>query len=165
MAERRVEFVAGLGFSFSSDTSHNGSGDGGFAQAEYVFRPDSAVSPRLYAGALVTFPQRDSCGTPSMCDVESQIGFAGAKVRLMAPIPWVGPYLEIGFGASVGRFRTLDGPTIDESASGVVLHIPWALGLAFGRHHEYDIAFSYLYHWEPKQTGAAFAFGFGFASP
>src|ERR1043166_6694698 len=128
MAEHRVEFVAGLGISASNDTSRNGSGEGGFAEAEYVFRPGSAVTPRFYAGLLMTFPRRATCGAPAMCDVESQIGFAGAKVRLMAPIPWVGPYLEIGFGASVGRFRTLDGPMIDESASGVVLHIPWALG-------------------------------------
>lgn len=164
-AEHRVEILGGLGISLPGGSAYKGRGQGGFAQAEYVFRPYSAVSPRLYAGALVTFPERDSCGTPSLCDVEAQIAFLGAKLRLMAPIPYVGPYLELGLGMSVGNVRTLDGPMLDETSRGVTFHVPLAIGVAIGRHHEYDFAFSYLFHLDIQHVGGAVAFGFGFAVP
>lgn len=162
----RLELIGGLGVTFSSDSSRDssardGQGEGGFAEVEYVFRPDSVFSPRLYAGVLLTFPQHDSCETPTACDVESQIGFLGAKLRIMAPIPWFGPYIELGLGLSAGEMRTLDG-LIDEKESGVVPHIPFALGIALGERHQYDLAFSYLVHPGPKQTGGAVAFGVGF---
>src|SRR5262249_15783710 len=145
-------------------TSRDGMGEGGFAEAEYVFRPNSVFTPRLYAGLLMTFPQHDSCHTATPCDVESQIGFAGAKLRVMAPIPWFGPYLGLGLGLSAGNLRTLDGP-VDETSSGLVFHVPVAIGVALGQRNQYDIAFSYLVHPGPKQTDGAIAFGFGFAVP
>lgn len=169
IAEHRLELIGGLGLTFTSDSSRDRSGDGaqdgrgegGFAEVEYVFRPGSVFSPRLYGGLLVTFPQHDSCHIQPACDVEAQIGFMGAKLRVMAPIPWFGPYIELGLGLSAGEMRTLDGP-IDETSSGVVPHIPVALGIALGRRNQYDFAFSYLFHPGPRQVGGAVAFGFGF---
>jgi hypothetical protein len=165
LPEHRLEILAGLGISIAGGSAYKGTGEGGFAEAEYVFRPHSAVSPRLYGGVLITFPNRNSCATPEFCDVESQIAFLGAKVRLMAPIPYVGPYLELGLGASVGNLRTLDGSMLDETSRGVTFHVPVALGLALGRQHDYDIGFSYLFHLDIKNVGGAVAFGFGFAVP
>src|SRR5262249_20066625 len=133
-----LELVGGIGYTFSNKDMPNGSGDGGMLSAEYVFRPLTAISPRLYGGVLMTFPQGGSCVTPSLCDVESKLAFAGAKLRLMAPIPWVGPFLELGVGLSAGYMRTLDGADIDEKTSGIAYHIPVSLGLAIGRNHEYD---------------------------
>jgi hypothetical protein len=164
VAEHRLELIGGIGVSLSTDSSRDGTGEGGYAEAEYVFRPNSVFTPRLYAGLLVTVPQHDSCHTATPCDVESQIGFAGAKLRVMAPIPWFGPYLELGLGLSAGNLRTLDGP-IDETSSGLVFHIPVAIGVALGQRNQYDIGFSYLIHPGPKQTDGAIAFGFGFAVP
>jgi hypothetical protein len=166
VASHMLEVIGGLGFTFSNKSApDNGRGNGGFAAAEYVFRPHRAVSPRLYAGALVTFADSNSCVTPSMCDVHANIFFAGGKLRLMAPIPWVGPFFELGFGLSVGYLRTLDGLTVNEESRGVAYHIPFAIGLAIGPDHQYDIAFSYLFHPDQKQYGGAFAFGLGFALP
>lgn len=84
--EHQLEVIGGLGYSFSMKNGQEGRGSGGFAAAEYVFLPRHVFSPRLYAGAVVTVPTKNSCETPSRCDVEAQIAFVGAKVRVMAPI-------------------------------------------------------------------------------
>jgi hypothetical protein len=63
----------------------------------------------------------------------------------LAPIPWVSPYIEIGVGASVGTFKNFT-PFPDIDKSGVLLHIPLAIGLHIDRHFSFSIAFSYLEH-------------------
>ena len=159
---RMLEVVGGLGYTFAQEKDHaDGMGTGGFLEAEYVFRPSHVFSPRLYAGALVTFPDDKSCGGDP-CDVESKIVFAGAKARIMAPIPYVGPFFELGLGVSAGYLRTLARLDVDERTSGVAIHIPFAIGLALGRRHQYDLEFSYLFHVAERQTGGAVAFGLGF---
>jgi hypothetical protein len=164
-ADHHVEILAGLGYTFTEDSSQNGSGEGGFLEGEYVFRPHRALSPRLYAGLLMTFPDNESCGTPSHCDVQSKIVFLGAKVRARVPIPWVSPYAEFGLGASAGYLRTLDGLTVDETMRGVAIHLPVAIGLALGRRHEFDVGFNYIFHPAQQQVGGALAFGVAFAVP
>jgi len=160
----RVDIFVGLGISFPSDSTRTGDGKGAFLEGAYVFWPHSAVTPRLYGGLLATTPDRKTCSAVP-CDVEAQIAFAGAKVRVMAPIPWVAPYLELGLGVSAGHLRTLDGTMIDTKTWGLTWHYPIALGVAFGVRHQYDVSFSYLFHPEEQQVEGAFAIGFGFAVP
>jgi len=168
-SKHELEVIGGLGISIPREKEgRDGDGRGGFVAAEYVFLPRHVFSLRLYAGAVVTLPNDSSCRSPP-CDTEAQIGFTGAKVRVMAPIPWVGPYLELGLGASVGYMRTYyTRPyygTTDETLRGATFHIPFALGLALGRQHEFDVAFSYLFHPAQSQVVGAVAVGLKFAVP
>lgn len=161
---RLLQVLGGVGVTFAEDQDrYSGQGLGGYLGAELVFRPGSFFQPRLYAGALATFPDADSCRA-APCDVESKIFFLGAKVRLMAPIPYVGPFVDVGLGASLGYLRTLD-LDHDERVRGAAFHIPFALGLAIGKRHELDLSFSYLVHPAQDQVAGAFAFGLGFPLP
>jgi hypothetical protein len=164
--EHLLEAVGGLGFTFShveEDGDKAAGATGVFLEAEHVFWPGRFFSPRFYGGALATFPDEDSCGI-SPCDVQSKVALFGAKFRLMAPIPYVGPFIELGLGASLGHLRTLD-VGLDEETNGAALHIPWALGLAFGRHHSVSVAVSYLTHLSQHQTSGALAVGVGIPLP
>src|SRR5438128_2647440 len=98
---RAVGLAAGLGLAFperQGGQDVSGRGTGAYAEAEYIFRPVHWFTPRLYAGLLLTAPE-SNCGAGVVpCDVSAKIFFAGAKLRLMAPIPYVGPFIELGFG-------------------------------------------------------------------
>jgi hypothetical protein len=161
--DHMVLFAVGLGYTFTEVVNHEGEGSGAFLEAEYVFRPTSFFTPRLYAGSLVTFPDEDSCGVEP-CDVKSQIFFLGAKARLMAPIPYIGPFIELGLGLSLGHLRTLD-QDVDEEMSGATVHIPIAVGLALGRENNFSVSFSYLHHPSDSQLSGAVAVGMGFRIP
>lgn len=160
---RHLLLVAGgLGLTRPASERVEGSGSGGYGEVEYVYRPVEWFAPRSYAGVLITRPEQD-CGVGvSPCDVSSRIFFLGAKVRLMAPIPWVGPFAEIGLGASVGRLSTRSGQAVDVTARGVMVHVPWAVGLALGARREFELSFQYLQHTAQKQVGGAVALGLAF---
>ncbi len=75
---------------------------------------------------------------------------------------YVGPFLELGLGASAGSISTRSGTDVDESTSGVALHIPFTIGLAVGPHHELDLAFAYLFYPGKSHISGAAAIGFRF---
>jgi hypothetical protein len=85
----------------------------------------------------------------------------GAKGRLALPIPWVAPFLETGIGVSIGSLRTLT-PDEDRERKGLAFHIPFAIGLAIGPEHRFEIAFGYYFHPAVKQFDGAVAFGISF---
>ena len=85
----------------------------------------------------------------------------GGKARICAPIPWVAPYFETGIGASVGSFETIT-PFTYIKKQGLVMHIPLSMGLAIGRKHNIDLAFTYYYTPAVEQSSGAMAFGFTF---
>ena len=155
-----LSFGLGLAFPMQKNGQDvNGRGEGGFAEAEYIYRATEWITPRLYAGALLTSPKSD-CGAGVVpCDVSARIVFLGGKFRVMAPIPWVGPFLELGLGASVGRLSTRSGQDVDLTSSGVTYHVPASLGLAIGSRHEFEISFQYLFHPAQKQVSGAAALG------
>jgi len=62
---------------------------------------------------------------------------------------------------SLGSFETRTQFT-DIEKSGVVMHIPFSLGLAIGRRHNYEIKFTYYYHDTAKQLSGAAAIGVSF---
>ena len=106
---RALGFSLGLGIVIPSSSDASGYGEGVHAAAEHIVWPTSWFSPSLCAGIEVATP-RSNCGvgvTP--CDVSAEFGFVGVKGRLLAPIPWVAPYLELGVGAAIGHFSTQGG--------------------------------------------------------
>lgn len=161
-SSRALSLGAGFGFAFperQNGQEVNGTGTGGYAQAEYIFRVASWFSPRLYGG-FVFAPPQSNCGVGVVpCDVSARILFAGGKLRLMAPIPYVGPFIELGFGGSVGRISTRSGRQVDVTGEGLMYHVPVALGLAIGERHQFEVAFQYLAHPEQQQVCGAAAFG------
>jgi hypothetical protein len=159
----RLHVSAGLGFAFPTDedlADADAEGTGGFGEVEYVYAPVEWATPRAYAGLLLTGANGDCQLTP--CDVSAKIGFLGVKGRLLAPIPYVAPFFELGFGASIGAMSTRAGGIVDIEQSGIMYHVPFALGLALGEHHEFELSLQYLFHPEQRQFGGALAIGFGF---
>jgi hypothetical protein len=157
---RAVGLAAGLGFAFPDrQYGQDGRGTGAYAEAEYIFRLAHWFTPRLYAGVVLA-PPESNCGAGVVpCDVSARIFFAGAKFRLMAPIPYVGPFIELGFGASAGRISTRNGQRVDVTGEGLMYHVPVALGLALGGRHQFEIALQYLVHPEQQQVSGAAALG------
>jgi hypothetical protein len=141
----------------------DGSGVGGYGQVEYIYRYVEWATPRAYVGALITGSNSDCGANVAPCEVSANIAFLGVKLRLLAPIPYVAPFVELGVGGSVGALRTRVDGWVDESKDGVTYHIPVGLGLALGSEHEYELSFQYLVHPRERNLGGAFAFGLTFA--
>ena len=159
--EKSVNVAIGLGFSYPTDAI-DVSGSGFYVQGEYVNTLKKWIDIRPYAGLILTKTNsdyNDRHGTDFKSSANALL--IGAKARIMAPIPWVAPYVEIGIGASFGSFETLT-PVTNIDKSGVFLHIPWTIGLKLGPNRTYDISFSYYEHPAVKQFSAAAAIGFSF---
>lgn len=137
-------------------------GNGFYAQGEYIMGLTTWFSARPYAGVLLTSPDADTTpdNTPAY-KVTTNAFLVGIKGRLIAPIPWVAPYFEIGIGASAGSFETFT-PLTNIQKDGVVMHLPVSLGLALGPKNNFEIEFTYYYHSSLEQFGGATAFGFTF---
>jgi hypothetical protein len=160
---RALGVSVGIGFAFPSSSSASGSGQGAFARAEYVFWPSSWFTPRLYSGIEVA-PRQSNCSqgvTP--CDVSAEFGFIGAKGRLLVPIPWIAPYLELGVGGAAGHFSTRSGYAVNRTFDGVTYEIPFALGIALGSRRQFEVAFEYLFH--PAMEQFAGGVGVGLRVP
>jgi hypothetical protein len=161
-ADSALAVGVGLGVAFPSDPDVDGSASGGYGKVEYIRLFDHWISPRAYAGLLLAAPDRDECGAGvAPCDVSARIGFVGGKLRLMAPLPYAGPFVELGLGASIGRLTTRSGP-VDVAGSGVMWHVPWSIGIAFGERHQYELGLEFLEHPDQEQTASAFSFAFAF---
>jgi hypothetical protein len=157
----------GLGFSFPLDDSIRGqnvegSGNGGWLEAEYVYRATEWITPRAYSGLTITVPANDCGPMVSPCDVSARIFFVGAKVRLLIPIPYVAPFVESGIGASAGSMTTRSGSLVNVTSDGLMFHIPVGVGLAIGSKHQYEVSFQYLFHPKQRQFNGALALGLSF---
>jgi hypothetical protein len=161
----RLGVSAGFGYSFPNDDDateiDEADGTGGFAEVEYIYHAVEWATPRAYAGVLVTSTDRACELTP--CDVSAQIGFIGIKGRLLAPIPYVAPFIELGFGGSVGSVTTRVANIVDAAGDGVMYHVPIAVGLVLGGRRQFELALQYMIHPEQVQVNGALAFGFSFA--
>jgi hypothetical protein len=134
-----------LGLSSATSQGDTALAEGFYGAGEFGVALGEWVSPRLYGGLLMTFPVQQGCQLATGCDVSDKIAFVGGKVRFLAPIPYVAPFVELGLGLSAGSLRTLD-VGVDKSLAGITYHIPFALGLAVGKEHNIEIALSYLFH-------------------
>ncbi len=159
--DKSINVAIGLGLSYPTDAI-DVSGSGFYVQGEYVNTLKKRIDIRPYAGLILTKKNsdyNDRHGTDFKSSANALL--IGGKARIMAPIPWVAPYVEIGIGASFGSFETLT-PVTNIDKSGVFLHIPWAIGLKLGPNRTYDISFSYYEHPAVKQSIGAAAIGFSF---
>lgn len=159
-----IDVSAGLGISAYDYEVENEDieGLGFFAQWEYVIAPTTWFAIRPYVGVLLTSSDYQPVNSEQpKYEVTTNAFLLGGKIRLLAPIPWVAPYAEIGLGMSLGKFRTFT-TTTDIEKNGAVFHIPFTLGLALGRQHAFDIEFTYYFHPSIDQFGGAAAVGFSF---
>lgn len=165
---RQLQISGGPGFSLPGN-GRDGDGVGAGISFEYVARWTKWTGGRLYAGGILTKADKHSCapGTET-CSVFSRIGIGGAKIRLLVPIPYIGPFLEVGAGVSAGSIETrISGggfiQPLEVDRSGLTFHIPVGVGLAFGARHEHDISFDYFYHRGHEHVAGIFAVGIGFS--
>lgn len=159
---RFIDVSIGLGLSAPYDDVDI-SGSGFYAQGEYVFGLTKWVGIRPYAGIVITSPDGITNPLYQQEDykVTSKAFLFGGKARICAPIPWVAPYFEIGVGTSIGSFETYT-PSTAIKKNGIVMHVPFSFGLALGRKHNIDAAFTYYFTPAAEQISGAVAFGFTF---
>jgi len=154
-----IEVAIGYGLSAPNDDLEI-YGHGFYAQGEYVYALSSWFGLRPYAGFIITSADENEDYSADY-KVTSKAFLLGGKARILAPIPWVAPYIEAGVGASVGKFETFT-PYTDIEKSGLLVHIPFTLGLALGRENNVEVAFTYYYHHVAEQFSGAAAIGLSF---
>lgn len=154
-----IGISAGLGL-VAPDDETDVTGNGFYAQGEYILNLNNWFGVRPYAGVIIASGTSDK---EEMKDynMKSNAFMLGAKVRVAAPIPYVAPFIEVGVGMSVGSFETYT-PLTHVTKSGAIMHIPFTLGLAVGRNHGVDIKFTYYYHNSAEQFSGAAAVGLSF---
>lgn len=158
---RSIDASIGYGATFPyDDVDINGSGL--YLQGEYALTLASWIDIRPYAGLILTKAGKfnDNYVGPDF-KTTSNAFLIGGKTRIIAPIPWVAPYLEIGIGASIGSFETFT-PYTDLKKSGLIVHMPWSIGLELGPKRNFDIAFTYYEHHTMDQFSGALAIGYSF---
>ncbi|MDR6844958.1 outer membrane beta-barrel protein [Flavobacterium granuli] len=162
---RQGRFVdVSIGFATSSSYENADiTGTGFYAQGEYVFGLTKWVGIRPYAGIILTATHNNVINQSQQdYRVTTNAFLLGGKVRICAPIPWVAPYFEIGIGTSIGSFETYV-PSIEKiEESGLIMHIPFSVGLSLGRKHNIDVALNYYFTPAVDQDSGALALGFTF---
>lgn len=159
---KKGEFISasvGLGMVAPSDESDI-VGSGFYVQGEYIWNMRSWFGVRPYAGFVTASGGYEE---PELQEynVKSNAFLLGAKVRLTGPIPYVAPFVELGVGMSAGSFQTYT-PFTNLKKNGVLLHVPFSLGLAMGRKHDVEVKFTYYHHPAVKQFSGAAAVGLSF---
>lgn len=162
---RKGEFIdvsIGYGLSFPFDDVDITS-SGFYVQGEYVLGLSKWFGIRPYAGLIVTSTDKNTnIESQPEYKVTSKAFLLGGKARISAPIPWVAPYFEVGIGLSMGSFETFT-PYTSIKKNGVVMHVPYTIGLALGPKHNFEVAFSYYVHPSVEQFNGAAALGFSFS--
>lgn len=160
------EIALGLGGSFV-DAQQDVYGLGGSVVYDRWVAGPRWAGVRVYAGGFLSRTNGSTCPVAvQACSVSSQIAVGGLKLRLLAPIPFVAPFLELGGGMSAGSIRArIDAngpfPAIDESRSGLTLHFPIGLGVAFGARHQHSLAFDYFVPPSRDHTTGTLSVGIG----
>jgi hypothetical protein len=147
----------GLGESAEADGGY-GHGSGFYAAGDYVMPAESWLSLRAYAGLILTSPDTTSCNGVSPCDTSAKIVFGGVKARVMAPIPYVAPFLELGLGLAGGAINRQDS-TGDSGTVNFTFQLPLGGGLALGKNNDVDLMLLYLLEPLIGHLDGAFAIG------
>lgn len=141
--EKSITAQIGYGITFPYNSIDDVASGGFFMQGEYVLKVYSWLDLKPYSGFVITNSDgKDLDNNPTSEFAETTAFMFGGKIRLRAPIPYVAPYIEFGFGASLGRFETFTAFT-DVNHSGFTYHIPIAFGLELGKNHSVDLGFAY----------------------
>ncbi len=123
-----------------------GAGAGGiYLAGEYWAQPYSWLNLRGYVGFMSTSTQQKYCQLAGGCNVSEDIGFLGGKLRLVVPIPYVAPFLEVGLGVTFGTMHATD-VGVDQTTNGIISDVPFGFGLSCGPKHEVDVGFFFLPH-------------------
>lgn len=162
---RKGEFIEGsIGIGITSAyTDTDVGGEGFFIQGEYVYAPKTWFSLRPYLGFITTsgedeIEDRDEV---FLGRANTTALLIGGKIRLTAPIPYIAPYIESGYGASIGKFETVYlNQNIDKS--GIVAHIPFTIGVGLGKRNEVEVELTYYFMNEVRQFTGAAAIGLSF---
>ncbi|MAX70359.1 MAG: hypothetical protein CMC76_04550 [Flavobacteriaceae bacterium] len=157
--KRAINAQIGYGLSIPYESVDDTADSGFFLQGEYVLTIKSWFELKPYVGLILTNPKgEDLNGNPTDEFAITKAGLLGGKFRLRAPIPWVAPYIETGFGLSIGKFETQTA-FISKNKSGLQYHIPVAFGLELGKETNVDIGFTYYVQPQVEQVVGAFALG------
>ena len=157
--ERSVDVSIGLGISAPYD-EYDVSGTGFYAQGEYVLHLASWIDVRAYLGMIIAEDVEEEELEKGYRSAASA-ALLGAKTRITAPIPWFAPYIELGYGASLGSFETYT-PQTGKEHSGLLFHFPFTLGVGLGPEHRVNLEFTYYFHDRVQQFSGAAAVGLSF---
>ena len=157
--ERAIDASIGYGISSTIDFEDL-YGSGLYLQSEYVLVYSKWLELRPYAGLILTSTNNDP-GASEEFEVTTNALLFGGKARLTAPIPWIAPYVELGFGGSVGKFTTIT-PLDNLEKNGVQYHIPLSIGVNLGPDRNFDIEFTYYFMPGINQYSGAAAIGISF---
>ena len=147
-----------IGYGMAAATGGDTDATGVLVAGEYAYHLVSFFQLRSYAGVLITSPDTDGCFPAAHCEVVAKIGFIGVKGRVVIPIPYIAPFIELGLGISGGYLKT-ELFQIHERTRGLAEHIPFTLGVALGEDHNVELAFSYLFHPAEHQFGGGISAG------
>jgi len=99
-----IQGSMGLGYVYPyEDVDINSSGF--YAQGEFVWSPLTWFGVRPYAGMIISSGENIKDGQVTARG-KANAFLLGAKLRLVAPIPYVAPFIEGGIGMSAGSFET-----------------------------------------------------------
>lgn len=142
--EKSITASIGYGITVPEHSYDDVASGGFFIQGEYILKVRSWLDLKPYAGFVITDSNgKDLNDNPSSEFAQTTAFLLGGKVRFKAPIPYVAPYIELGFGTSIGKFETFTAFS-DINRSGIAYHIPYSIGLELGKNHDVDIGFSYF---------------------
>ena len=136
-------------------------GQGFYAQAEYLWGLKTWFGLRPYAGFVFTSKDKDVEESLREFKVTTNAFLFGVKARIAIPIPFIAPYFETGIGGSIGAFETYT-PLVNKKENGLLMHIPFTVGLVIGKNHGVDLAFVYYFHDSVDQVAGAVAVGLSF---
>ena len=111
-------------------------------QADYVYELNSWFELRPYAGFLLTKPYQFEDRINTNTKINAFLG--GGKIRLIAPIPWIAPYAEIGYGITIGELKSIDDYSLTPENNSFLFHVPLSFGLELGKKHNFNISISYF---------------------
>ncbi len=154
-----IDAQIGYGVSVPYHSIDNVADGGFFVQGEYGVSWASWAETKAYAGFILTNSNgKDLNNNPTNELAESKAFLLGTKARVRAPVPWVAPYIELGIGASIGKFQTFTAVT-NINKSGIIYHIPVSLGLELGPTRSIDLGLAYYFQPTVEQYVGAFALG------
>lgn len=134
-------------------------GSGFYVQAEYVWASNTWLGIRPYVGVITASGESNEDEIHEY--IKSNAVLLGAKGRIVAPIPYFAPFFELGVGMSIGSFKTSTQYTYLKK-NGLLVHIPFSIGVALGREHNVEIKFTYYVHPSADQVSGAAAIGLTF---
>lgn len=157
--EKAILAKIGYGLSAPYNNVDDVASSGFYLQTEYIMKVKSWLQLIPYAGFISTHSDgKDFDGNPTFEKAESTAVFLGGKTKVRATIPYFAPYFELGLGASIGKFETLTAFNNIEKR-GLVLHVPFSIGVELGKNHDVDLGLTFYYHNAVKQFSGAYALG------